>query len=165
MKENNEIEIMFAKQEIEINGETIVVKPYSWAMGIQAVQPISVLVKLFMNHIEEVQTAYKGYEELKLNMAKAQEEQDEETEVSIPFKEIIALADPILGAIKVEELEMLTTALTKLMLFSVDKPRQYIETLMPDDAVTLATAVYEANKYFFTKRLAKTNQPGEKITK
>lgn len=163
MKENNEIEIMFAKQEIEINGETIVVKPYSWAMGIQAVQPISILVKLFMNHIEEVQTAYEGYEELKLRMAKEQEAQEEE--IKIPFKEIIALADPILSAIKLEELEMLTTALTKLMLFSVDKPRQYIETLMPDDAVTLATAVYEANKYFFTKRLAKTNQPGEKITK
>lgn len=163
MKENNEIEIMFAKQEIEINGETIVVKPYSWTMGIQAVQPISILVKLFMNHIEEVQTVYEGYEELKLRMAKEQEAQEEE--IKIPFKEIIALADPILSAIKLEELEMLTTALTKLMLFSVDKPRQYIETLMPDDAVTLATAVYEANKYFFTKRLAKTNQPGEKITK
>lgn len=134
MKEPKEIDILFAEKEVEIGGETITVKPYSWAQSMRAVRPLSALLTYAVQHADEVEALLKTTEDDNALLGKLQ----------------------TLGVVlKPEEIESLVDALTDLMQLALGKPRRYVENLMLDEALTLGIAIYEVNESFFKKRLAK----------
>lgn len=134
MKEPKEIDILFAEKEVEIGGETITVKPYSWAQSMRAVRPLSALLTYTVQHADEVEALLKTTEDDNALLGKLQ----------------------TLGVVlKPEEIELLVDALTDLMQLALGKPRRYVENLMLDEALALGIAIYEVNESFFKKRLAK----------
>ncbi|WP_110955213.1 hypothetical protein [Anaerosinus massiliensis] len=142
----NEADILFAEKEIKIGDETITIKPYSWAQSMKLVKPLGVIMHLLLKHADELQMALKEYE---------------------GAKSIINQAMPIIDLLGDIESEELVKALTDFMVTATGKNEVYIQGLMLDDVFELGTAVYDVNKGFFTKRLAKvqTVQPSKKAEK
>lgn len=134
MKNQKEIDVLFAEKEIEIAGETITIKPYSWSQSMKAIKPLSVLITYVVQHIEEIDELLRGAEDDNALLSKLK-----------AFSVIL----------KPEEVEALVDALTDLMRIALDKPRRYVENLMLDEAIDAGKAIYEVNEDFFKKRLAK----------
>lgn len=141
MKNTNEINVLFAEKDVEIAGETITVKPYSWSQAMKIVRPLSVLISYAVQHADEIETLLQGAKDDNALLGKLQ----------------------ALGAVlKPEEIDALVDALADLMQIALDKPRRFVENLMLDEAISVGVAIYEVNEDFFKERLAKFELPQAK---
>jgi hypothetical protein len=139
-----EIDILFPEQEIVINGEAITIRPYSWAKSMKAIQPLSVIMKVVLDNIDEVEAAINGFNNAKNDLGK--------------IYALMKIANN-------QELEEILKAITQLMQLAIDKDSEYIESLSFDDGFILARAIYEVNKSFFKNRLTKMKKSSEKVKK
>jgi hypothetical protein len=146
----NEMEVLTAStgKEILIAGEKITVKPYSWANTIKMARPLSVVLNgLFVNY-EALGKLLKDTKKAKL------------------VNQFVKLSGFVC---ELENAEELIDGLTEMMAVAAGRDKDFVASLLADDALTLGRTVYEVNKDFFSKRLEpmlmKIETPKEKPKK
>lgn len=127
-----EIDVLLGK-EIKINGEKITIKPYTWAQAARMTRPISVIANAVVNNYDLLSKTIEAKPESVVTQVKS-------------LIDFIAALD---------EEDDIIAALTTLMSAAAHKDNEWIESLMIDDAITLARTSFEVNKDFFTNRLSK----------
>jgi hypothetical protein len=147
-KKINESEILFAQEELKIDGKNIVVHPYSWAGAIQVAKPLSIIMKTVVENVNALDEVLKVLQ--KENTKENGEETAEAEKVSLSQK-LMLIAGFIDGVKNPEEL---IQAISELVSASTAMSVEAIKALMMDDMYNLSKAVYDVNKSFFDKRLA-----------
>jgi hypothetical protein len=135
----NEMEVLAASmgKEITIMGETIIIKPYSWANTIKMAKPLSVVLNMLFTNYDALEKMLKDNKDGKNG------------NIINQIMELSAFVGDLKNA------DELIDALIELMAVASSKDKEFVTALLADDALTLGRTVFEVNKDFFTKRLAK----------
>lgn len=136
-----EIDVLLAEKEVVVNGEKILIKPYSWAQSMKIVQPIGVLLEVVVSNVEKIDSALKNFSKSENKIGQIQT--------------IIDLLDSV-------DVDKVTESMSYLIQLAIKKPKDYVDELMIDEIFDLGAAIYEVNKSFFKKRLAVMKLPSGK---
>ena len=132
-----EIETLFSGTTITINDEKLTIKSFSWGEVIQITEPMKTIADYIVNNIESFNSILESFKKNKL-------------------KGLIALNSKL----DAKTIVNLMNALTQILSVTTNKPRDYINKLMPDEIITLVSTVYKVNEDFFKQRMAnKLNLP------
>lgn len=132
-----DLNILFPEKEIEIAGETLVLRPFCFG-------DIPKIIKAIGNFLNVLIDNAKALETLKF------EEKDGENHLKLT-PEILTFFTDLIGDGGED--------LLFIIALGAKKPLSYINSLPPDEGLKLTIEVFEVNYDFFTKRL-KTVWPG-----
>lgn len=122
-----EIEALTAEETVTVGGETIVVRPYSWADTLLLAKPLSVVLGSIGKHLAAFRQITDG-------------EGD-------PYAMIQR------ALVSLDDMEEVVPAVFKLLMAATKKPQPFVESLMPDEVVSLILAVVRLNRDFFARKL------------
>ena len=143
----DERKVLLAGQEIEVGGEKLTIKPLSWADTLRAVTPLGKILKFIMDNGAALDAATGGLGQL----AEESKEASEGTQT-----ERSGLLGGTLAAImSVEGIEEVVAALLEIGVLATKKEAAFLESLPLDDAITVGRVVFEVNRDFFIRTLAK----------
>ena len=143
----DEMKVLLAGQEIEVGGEKLTIKPLSWADTLRAVTPLGKIVKFITDNGAALDAATGGLGQL----AEASKEAGEDAQQGRS-----GLIGGTLAAImSVEGIEEVVAALLEIGVLATKKEAAFIESLPLDDAITVGRVVFEVNRDFFIRTLAK----------
>ena len=128
-----EMQILLAGTTAQIAGKELQIKPYSWADTFRLAKPLGTVLRAFATHVDDLQRA-------------------------LAVQKDASTAD-LAGSIgtflmSLDDADNVADALAVLASKASDLPRAEIDALMPDEFIHLATAIFEANRDFFSSRLA-----------
>jgi len=129
-----EMRVLTAQKTVRLStGKKLDIRPYSWADTFHLAKPFSIVLGAIATHFPEMQEALQQMD------GKSQFEQVQEMAT-------------FLGSLK--EGDAVVDALTDMAALAVHGRPEEIRTMMLDDFLTLASAIFEVNKDFFVQRLA-----------
>ena len=129
-----EMRVLTAQKTVRLStGKELDIRPYSWADTFHLAKPFSIVLGAIATHFPEMQEALQQMD------GKSQFEQVQEMAT-------------FLGSLK--EGDAVVDALTDMAALAVHGRPEDIRTMMLDDFLTLASAIFEVNKDFFVRRLA-----------
>lgn len=129
-----EMRVLTAQKTVQLGtGQELDIRPYSWADTFHLAKPFSIVLGAIATHFPEMQDALQQMD------GKSQ------------FDQVQEMAT-FLGSLK--EGDAVVDALTDMAALAVHGKPEDIRTMMLDDFLTLASAIFEVNKDFFVRRLA-----------
>lgn len=145
-KKQNESEILFAQDELIVNGHKVIVRPYSWAGAIKLAKPLAVIMKTVVGNVDALDEVLK----VLAKKPKTEDEEGEQEKGPGLSTQLMVLAEFIDG---VKNQEELVQSLAEMVSASTALSVEDVQALMIDDMYKLSKAVYDVNKTFFDKRL------------
>ena len=143
----DEMKVLLAGQEIEVGGEKLTIKPLAWADTLRAVTPLGKIVKFITDNGAALNAATGGLGQL------VEEQKDTGEDVQLERGQLMG---GVLAAImSVEGVEEVVAALLEIGVLATKKEAAFIESLPLDDAITVGRVVFEVNRDFFIRTLAK----------
>lgn len=139
-----EMQVLLAGATAMIAGKELQIKPYSWADTFRLAKPLGIVLHAFSTHVDDLQKA-------------------------LAVKKDASAAD-LAGSIgaflmSLTDAENVVEALAVLASKASGIPRAEIDALLPDEFFRLATAIFEANRDFFLKKLAPMMQAPKQVAK
>lgn len=131
----NELKILFPDEDLTLMGEPTIVKPFPFGKIPKVITQASMIVQMMVSMPEELIT-----EEGNLD-----------------------LEDPATSIILATMMEQCGKPVMEILALSVNKPREWVEDLPPDEGILLLAKVWEVNKDFFMRRLAPMLQKLKKV--
>lgn len=141
-KELTEMEILTLEKEVTVGGNTVTVKPYSWADSIRMVKHFGTLFKTLYIHSDDITALISSLEPLP-------DDADDEARALRRSEQIHAIISLLDGMKNTEDV---LAALTEMVAASTKLEHGYIQSLPIDEALELGMAVFEINKNFFTSK-------------
>ena len=126
-----EIETLFSGSTVKIKGEDITIASFSWGEIVQITEPMKTIADYIVNNIESFNSILESFKKNKI-------------------KGLIALNSKL----DAKAITNLMNSLTQILSVATNKPRDYINKLMPDEVITLISTVYRVNEDFFKQRMA-----------
>ena len=130
---DKEMQILLAGATVTVAGKELHIKPYSWADTFRLAKPLGFVLHAFSSHIDGLQEA--------LNVPK-----------DASVAELAGRMGTFLASF--DDADSIADALATLAVKASGLSRAEVDALPMDEFFYLAKAIFEANRDFFSKKLA-----------